>query len=280
MTKAGNRISSIGTTRTFLAVGACSEALFNVLDRAFEHPLKAEEHAAVPFAGGIMQHGYQCGMIWGAALAAGAQAYRRFGSGPEAEMRAIIAARRLVDAFRARNGHINCLEITDLDQSSSTMKMMTYFLLKGGTIGCFRMAAKYAPVAFSEIDAALSDAHVEAPSAPVSCAAMLARKMGASDVHAVMAAGLAGGIGLCGGACGALGAAIWIIGMRDSRERDGKVGFRDPGAARAIEAFMKCTDYEFECSEIVGRRFESVGDHAGHVCAGGCSKIIETLAAQ
>jgi hypothetical protein len=39
-----------------------------------------------------MQHGYQCGMIWGATLAAGAQAYRLLGPGPQAETAAIIAA--------------------------------------------------------------------------------------------------------------------------------------------------------------------------------------------
>ena len=55
----------------------------------------------MPFAGGIMQHGYQCGMIWGAALAAGAQAYRLFGPGPQAEAMAVIAAQWLVESFRA-----------------------------------------------------------------------------------------------------------------------------------------------------------------------------------
>ena len=117
----------------------------------------------MPFAGGIMQHGYQCGMIWGATLAAGAQAYRLLGPGPQAETQAIIAAQRLVESFRARNNHINCLEITNIDKSSSTMQMIMYFLIKGGTIGCFRMAARYAPVAFSEINTALSEKHIEAP---------------------------------------------------------------------------------------------------------------------
>ena len=74
----------------------------------------------MPLAGGIMQHGYQCGMIWGATLAAGAQAYRLFGPGPQAETAAIIAAQRLVESFRTRNKHINCLEITEIDKSSST----------------------------------------------------------------------------------------------------------------------------------------------------------------
>jgi hypothetical protein len=242
-----------------------------------------------------MQHGYQCGMIWGAALAAGAQAYRLHSPGPQAETGAIIAAQRLVESFHARNKDINCLEITGLDKSSSSMQMMTYFLIKGGAIRCFRMAAMmtyflikggaircfrmaagYAPVAFSEINAALSEKHIEAPSPPVSCAAMLAQKMGASDMHAVMAAGLAGGIGLSGGACGALGAAIWITGMNRPEE---PVGFNvmNSWAGDMIDRFLKCTDYEFECSEIVGRRFENVGDHAGYLRDGGCSKIIEVL---
>jgi hypothetical protein len=43
--------------------------------------------------------------------------------------------------------------------------------------------------------------------------------MDVSDMHMVMAVGLAGGIGLSGGACGALGAAIWIIGMQLQEEQ-------------------------------------------------------------
>ncbi len=158
------------------------------------------------------------------------------------------------------------------------MQMIMYFLIKGGTIGCMRMAAKYAPVAFSEINTALSEKHIEAPSPPVSCAAMLAQKMGVSDMHTVMAAGFAGGIGLCGGACGALGAAIWIIGLNSSKKEPGKIDFKNPKTIETIERFMKCTDFEFECSKIVGRRFENIHDHACHLRDGGCLKIIEILA--
>ena len=280
MTKAESGISSIRTTLAFLRQGTCSETLFNVLDSAHGHPLKLEENASMPCAGGIMQHGYQCGMIWGATLAAGAQAYRLLGPGPQAETKAIIAAQGIVESFRALTNEINCFEITDIDNSSSTMKMIYYFLIKGGTIGCFRMAARYAPEAFSVINSALSEKLVEAPSPPVSCAAMLAQKMGASDMHTVMAAGLAGGIGLCGGACGALGAAIWITGMNNAKKQNGKIKYKDPRTMDVIDRFMKCTDYEFECSEIVERKFENVGDHAGYLRDGGCSKIIEVLAAR
>lgn len=275
MTRAHGGISSVGTVGAFLKGRACSDTLLHVLTRAFDCPMKPEERAAMPLAGGIMQHGYQCGMIWGAALAAGAQAHRLCGPGAPAETRAIVAAERLLESFRTQNTHVNCLEITDLDNSSSTMKQITYFLLKGGTIGCLRMSAKYAPVAFAEIEAALSEDPVEVPDSAVSCASVLARRMGATELQTSMAAGLAGGIGLSGGACGALGAAIWIIGLR--RE---KLEFKAPEAMAAIKRFLECTDFEFECEKIVGRKFADVADHADHMCRGGCEKLIEALAAE
>ena len=85
----------------------------SVLDNADGHPLELEEHATMPLAGGIANHGYQCGMLWGAALAAGAQAYRLFGAGPKGEARAIIASQKIVEAFRVQYKHINCLDITN-----------------------------------------------------------------------------------------------------------------------------------------------------------------------
>jgi len=248
----------------------------SVVDRSFDHPLKLEERATPPLAGGIMNQGYQCGMLWGAALAAGAQAYRLLGPGPQAETEAIIAAQRLVESFCARTNNVNCLEITEvnLQKKTALLKM----LLKGGPIGCVRMAVGYAPEAYSEINAALSEIHIKAPSPPVSCSAMLAQKMGVSDMHTVMAAGFAGGIGLSGGACGALGAAIWIIGM-NSPKGGGFNKMNNPKVSDAIDRFLKsAADFKFECSEIVGRRFENIGDHAGYLRDGGCSEIIEVLA--
>lgn len=224
-----------------------------------------------------MLHGYQCGMIWGATLAAGAQAYRRFGSGPKAEVAAIVAAQRLVEAFRTGNKHINCLEITELDKSSTALQMIIYYIVKGGTIGCMRRAARYAPVALREIEIAMAEDQTVPPTRSVSCAAQVARKMGADDQQTVMAAGFAGGIGLCGGACGALGAAVWMLAMGSSKKQDGKVEFKDSRAQAAIERFIKTTGCKFECTEIVGRKFKDIEDHASHVSGGGCEDIIEVL---
>ncbi len=227
----------------------------------------------------MLQHGYQCGMIWGATLAAGAEAFRRHGPGTTAEAAAIHTARRLVRAFRTRHDAIDCVDITDIDKSSSTWQMISFFLLKGGTIGCFRMAAWYARVARDEIESSLSQTAVDPPSPPVSCASLLARTMGESEMHAVMASGLAGGIGLCGGACGALGAALWIRAMADARAAGGKVDHKNPRLQELIERFLTQTDHTFECAAIVGRTFEDVDDHARYLSGGGCRELIDALAA-
>ena len=123
-----------------------------VLDNAFANRRPVEEFATAPFAGGIMQYGYQCGIIWGASLSAGAEAYRQHGAGPVSEAKTIEAARRLVEAFRRENEHTNCSEITELDRTSTALQMFVYFLLKGGTIGCMRRAATFAKLAYREIE--------------------------------------------------------------------------------------------------------------------------------
>ena len=277
MSKAPGKISSLGTLKTFLKVGTCSETMCNVIDRAFNQPMELEENAALPFTGGIMQQGYQCGLIWGAVLAAGAQAYRIHGPGAQAEAAAVITAQKLVESFHDRFREINCLELTDTDWKKTT-QIVRYFI-KGGTLRCLSMAAKYPPIAVNEINASLSEMKFDGPSPPVSCAALLARKMGASELQAVMAAGLAGGIGLCGGGCGVLGTAIWVMGLNKGDDYRRKMDFDDPELSAVIDRFLEASDYEFECADIVGRKFSSVNDHACHVRQGGCSDIIEALAA-
>ena len=123
---------------------SCPGALFYTLTAELDTERAQEALGSSILGGGMMQTGNQCGMIWGATLAAGAQAHRVFGPGAQAEAKAIIAAQRLVESFRARNKHMNCLEITEIDKSSSTMQMITYFLIKGGTIGCFQFEASFA----------------------------------------------------------------------------------------------------------------------------------------
>ena len=163
--------------------------------------MEPEEHASQSLAGGIAQYGYQCGMLWGAALAAGAKAYDLYGPGPQAETAAIMTAQRVVESFRGQmKNEINCLEITDLNwKAKNTILTTLKFLIRGGPVNGVRMVCKYTPEAYNSINTALSEKQVDAPLPPVSCTSLLAQKMGASDLYVTMAAGMAGGIGLCGG---------------------------------------------------------------------------------
>jgi len=217
-------------------------------------------------------------MIWGATMAAGRQAYLRFGATPQAEAHAVMAAQRLVESFHTLNKNINCVEITDLDRSSSTLQMVTFFLLKGGFFGCCRRVARYASAALDEIESGMTEEN-KSPAQSASCAAMLARRMGASEMRAVMAAGFAGGIGLCGGGCGALATALWVIGLERCLEPGGKISYSDPQMKDLVERFLKSTGYTFECSEIVGRKFTDLEDHAAHLRNGGCAELLDVLAA-
>jgi hypothetical protein len=67
------------------------------------------------------------------------------------------------------------------------------------------------------------------------------------------------------------------MGMKSLRDGAHRIDFKSPRALELINRFVKCTDYEFECSRIVGRKLESADNHAGYVRGGGCSKRIEVL---
>ena len=44
------------------------------------------------------------------------------------------------------------------------------------------------------------------------------------------------------------------------------------------ESFVKNTNYEFECSEITGRKFQDIDEHSAFVDQGGCAELIEAIA--
>ncbi|MCF7809241.1 MAG: hypothetical protein K9N38_12040 [Candidatus Marinimicrobia bacterium] len=57
-------------------------------------------------------------------------------------------------------------------------------------------------------------------------------------------------------------------------------GDKDFGAwfEMTVEKFLAASDNEFECADIVGRKFQGISDHSKHLHEGGCYKIIDTLA--
>jgi hypothetical protein len=258
----------------------------SVLDHAEGYPMDTEEHASGILAGGIANSGYQCGMLWGMALAAGAQAYRSYGAGPKAEYGAVLTAQKMVASFRTCNRpkEINCMEILGMNfnEKMTAGKAVKYIFTGklGGVMRCLTtMAGKSAKTGFRDINGTLSEIHYKEQPAPVSCAALLAQKMGASETYTVMAAGLAGGIGLSGGGCGALGTAIWLKEIEHTRTKPGeKLDYSQ--SSQIINRFLKASNYQYECVEITGRKFKDVKEHAEFLRGGGCAKIIEVLATQ
>ena len=267
--------------KLFRRLGTCSHTLFHILNREFGHIDEARERASDSLAGGVMQKGYQCGMLWGASLAAGAEAHRRFDDRDLAMRVAIRATQNLMRSFEAREETVNCREITRCD-FSSRLSFAKYFF-SGRFLHCFDLAEQWAPEAIEAALESLSagQEHAGEPSrsnhVTINCASEVARRLGASEEEQVMVAGFAGGLGLSGNACGALAAAIWMRSLAWCREQDAKTSFKNPNAEGALKDFEDVAGDCMLCSEISGQEFETIEDHSTFIRDGGCSTLIEKL---
>jgi hypothetical protein len=238
--------------------------------------MEAEERAADPLAGGILGHGYQCGMLWGSALAVGAEAFRRTDNRDQAIGTAIKATQQVMRSFTNRARSVDCMDVTGCDWTSK-LSMAKYFLT-GRFISCFRLVEKWAPEAIQSATEGLSREHADLPQQSMSCASEVARRMGASDEQMVMVAGFAGGLGLSGNACGALSAAIWLKTLAWCGQHSGTPALSNPIGEKSLEALYGATDYKILCHEITGKHFNTINDHTEFIRTGGCEKLIDVLA--
>jgi hypothetical protein len=264
------------TKKVFLKKGACSHTLFYILNREFGFIKGNEEGASDPLAGGIAQEGYQCGMLWGAALGAGAESFRRNEEIGKAIVYAITAAQHILESFVKRTKSPNCSVITSCDFNSKFG--LTKFFIMGKPITCLNLADKWAPEAIESAKAGLSMQPEDLPQLPISCASEVVKKMGANNEEIVMVAGFAGGYGLSGNACGALSAAIWMKTLSRVKEQNYKYTLSDPYLEKIKEAFFEVTDYKMECWKICGQKFDTINEHTEFIKNGGCNKLIDTLA--
>ena len=268
--------------KVFREQGTCSRTFFYLFDRHFEELKETEERASDSLAGGIMQRGYQCGMLWGSALAIGAEAYRRCDGLGQAMRVAVRATQNVMASFSDREKTINCREITHCDFSSK-WSFAKYFF-SGRFLHCFKMAQEWAPDA---IESALEGLESKGSSKEteemyseksMNCASMVAQKMGASEEEMVMVAGFAGGLGLSGGGCGALSAAIWMRSLDWCRENEEKSSFKNPAAVKTLEAFDEATNGRILCSELTRESFKTFDEHSEFIRHGGCDSLIQALA--
>lgn len=270
------------TRDIFKKCGACSHTFFYILNREYGYPKPNEEYASDPLAGGLML-GHQCGMLWGSALAVGAESFRRNNDRSTAIASSVIATRHIMKSFNARAGSVICCDITGVNLKSKLgiARMMVKILFQGGMRNstCFRLADKWAPEAIQSATEGLSALPADIPRPCMNCASEVVRRKGGSNEEMVMVSGFAGGMGLAGFACGALGAAIWMDSLAWCRENPDKSAF-EYGRKRSsmiMEVFNNTTSKEILCEKITGKSFASIRDHSDFIREGGCEKVISAL---
>ncbi|HTX91869.1 MAG TPA: C-GCAxxG-C-C family (seleno)protein [Anaerolineales bacterium] len=270
--------------KTFLKCGACSHTFFYILNREFGHPEETDELASNTLAGGLMC-GQQCGMLWGSALAVGAESYRRHADRGQAIAGAMTTTQQVMESFLKRAHSVNCRQIVGFDFNNpfGMIKFMLTTAFHGGLKNsvCFNLAGNWAPEAIQAAAQGLSMEPTVLAQPPVSCATEVAQKMGASEEDAVTVAGLAGGMGLSGNACGALGAAFWLNTLAWCRKHPGETpaSYKNENITGIMKAFNDATGSEILCQKITGRHFQTIDDHTEFIRAGGCDALIKMLAA-
>lgn len=262
--------------RTFIKKGTCSRTFFYLLNKEFGHPKDEGEQAIDPLAGGILQQGYQCGMLWGASMAVGAESFRRSENLGQAVALSIKATKHIMDSFVGRTKSIECEEITSTDFNNKWS--FAKYMLSGKFVSCFSLAGKWAPEALQSAIEGLNDDQAGGSQETLSCSSEVVKKMGGSAEEAAMVSGFAGGLGLSGNACGALAAAIWMKSLKLIREDKQKPSFSSPVLDEIINKFMAASDFEMECHKICKRHFNTIEEHSEFIISGGCKKLIGVLA--
>lgn len=261
--------------RLFLKKGTCSRTMFYILNHEFEQPKAQMEPALDPMAGGIMQMGHQCGMLWGATMAVSAEAYRRNSDVNKSTALAVHATKMLLNSFEKRTGTHDCKDLlgTIITSNKDILKTM----ITGRFIRCFKTMDKWAPEAIQSAYEGLS-LEIKCADNCKSCASEVVKKMEGSEEEAATVAGLAGGIGLSGKACGALSAAIWYKTLQWSKENPNKAGFPNEHASALKDTFAEYTNGEFLCRTIANRQFANINEHTEFLNQGGCEKLLNYLA--
>ena len=269
------------TKDVFKACGTCSRTFAHLLNRAFGHPDEAAEKAMNLMAGGILNQGYQCGMLWGASLAVGGEAYRMQENLDSAIEAAVSATEELITSFMEQTDTVNCREIIGIDLTSKVG--MAKFMLRVTSQGmknshCFNLAEQWAPEAIEAGRKGVENT-LDSIEKPLSCASEVVCQLGGSEEEMAMVAGFAGGLGLHGGGCGALSAAIWkkmLDWCREHPEKDPPY-FNNKTAQKMLKAFKAETNGKMRCNEICGRQFKDLREHGNYIRTGGCNNLIKLL---
>lgn len=268
--------------KVFWKCGACSHAMFHLLNHEFDTVKLQEEKASDMLAGGIAQKGHQCGMLWGGALAVGTEAFRKYDNNNMAIATAINTSKLLVDSFQKRTHTVNCRDIVKIDwENKFDLIIYMFKIFAQGMVfsPCFNLIVKWTPEAAQAANKGLSET-INYNQPCLSCATEVVKKMGATEEESIMVAGFAGGIGLSGNACGALSAAIWykMLDWAKNNPEKSPSMFNNQDAKKVLRTFYMQTDSEMLCKNICNKNFNTIDEHSDYIKNGGCSKLIEALA--
>jgi YHS domain-containing protein len=271
------------TKKVFKDCGTCSRTFAFLLNREFGNEKDVHIRALDPLAGGIMNTGHQCGMLWGSALAIGTEAYRITKDIDKSTDLTITTTKQLVNSFYNKCKTINCRTITGckLDTKWGLLKFMLKTTLQGMKNNkCFNLAEEWAPEAIGVAKKAVVLPAAKFTQKPISCASEVIRKMGGTQEEMAMVSGFAGGLGLSGKACGALSAAIWMKTLNWCKANKGKNPpyFNNPEAKKVLTTFKSETKGKFLCTEICNQNFKDANYHYSFMKQGGCKELINKLA--
>ena len=209
-------------------------------------------------------------------MAVGAESFRRHDDAGLATAVAIRATQEVMKSFENRTKCIDCEDFTKTDFKNKLS--FAKYMVTGKFLSCYKLAGKWAPEAIEAATEGLSKEQTDFALSPVSCASEVVERMGANDEEMIMVAGFAGGLGLSGGGCGALSAAIWMNILKLLRKGKWKPSFSDSDSEKFIQIFYEATNYEMECQKISGKRFASLDEHTEFIQSGGCNTLIKVLA--
>ena len=274
---------------------ACSEAAMTTQMRGFGLEEPVYEQATHPLSGGFMHLGHACGLLTGAALAAGFVAKAHLADPETRATATLYTTIQLAQAYPEWAGAVDCREITELSFAKLSDRLR--YLQQGKGRMCGRLHLKWAPQAQQVIEQSLARFEADRPAGRcANCAVKAMQKMAASTgmaaEEATLVAGLAGGIGLLGNVCGVLAAGIYALSIaqyrkqaapkRDSRLRGSLQELAGADSRGSVSRLRRAFSDRFAgelCSQIARRRFQSIEDHAAFVEQGGCREVIDFVAA-
>lgn len=259
-----------------------------ILDEALGMREEIHEMAAHPLAGGLLHLGWQCGMTWGSSLSLGNYIYSKNGFSPASIEIVLETSARLISSLCQKAVSHICKEITSCNFQSIFGRLK--YIFTGKASNCARLAVRWAPQAYTIICSA-SASNGNNPNAHYACAVKLAKELNATNKEQLMAAGFSGGLGLSGGACGALAAAIWLKSLSrlkttgeksDSflkalRQELTQTGDFYPPIKNTQKQFEELTGGIYLCKDITKKNFASPNEHYDFIAGGGCKDILSLL---